>query len=649
MLKTELKERFKKHLYKSCSDESTRETALEFFDDFHRMFQNEFYTREDFDTIDLDGTIIEQDVVNTLFKDNTREKVSAIELYVELFCKSIKSIKTFDIDVDNLADGCYDFKTKRITLGKTSPEEIYYKFTTGKVLQEKSPKQYQKHIKKLRKSMNAILKENDEAYGPVVRHCLETAKKRDKETTYHELAHLFGIRVFNSRINMDCYIKGLLSTHKDQAILENNEGNFFSNNDILKMECGSNERKVAESIYFGSREIAEIANEVLSKKIAKREVGFEYNLWRLPYLTKENYIITFELAGDTSYNINYYILKFLDCLKPGFEDDVMKCKKSSIIKEIKDLEIDGKVLHDCKKRIIDVVKQIPQLSINDECGFAEILNTERPFNTILFCCSMRRFVKTPEMRNIFNLLTIESQAILVQAIKEKVTKDLDDKTVEKNMEFFQRVSEMLYEVRSYLLFPNEEGVYEYLPQYADEMDSNIHKLTTHSIKRFAEEYPNLKHIEIFNDLVNTVWGEINKLDVKPTHRQLGFFADEREFDARFRFIMAYTTTPLDIVQDEILEIDKEDNFDFSARFEELLAESELWNSEDYNLIELEDTNETAQCDNKSNNEDEAKSQAKQDEIDRQAPVAGDRACSDNADSDDISLDFDDILAQLLGE
>lgn len=648
MYKTELKEKFKKHLYKLSSDESMREMVLEFYDNFSKLFHNEFYTRDDFDTIDLDGTVIEQDVVKNLFKDKTVDRVSAIELYVELFCQDVKSIKPIDFGDDSMKEGCYDFKSKCLTLKKTSPEDLYYKYISGKDLKEEFPKQYKKRVKNIRKSMDDILKENDETYAPVVRYCIDTAKRKDKETMSHELAHVFAMRLFQRKFCMDCYVKGLLvRVNRYQAIIDNGAGKFCYKDNLLKLKRGSVQRRVAESMFCGLREIAEISNEVLSRKILDGKVGLQSNENRLHYLTRENYISRMELCSDVLYNANYYILRFLDCIKPGFEDDVMKCKKSSIVQEIKDLEIDSQVLHDCQERIANLAKQMPELSIQDECVLAEALNNMGAFNTILFCCSMIRFVKNSEKRNVFNNFTIESQAILVQAIKEKITSELKDQNIEKNEEFFKQVSDTLFEVGSYLLLPNEEGVYEYLPKYAHELDSNIHKFTTHSTKRFAEEHPNLKHIAIFNELVNDVRQEINKFNPEGSlFYKLQFFRDEIEYDSRFKFVMANTATPIDIIQDEILESVEEDKVDLDTRFEELLEDCEQY----YDSTYPADNNVNIQGNNELNSEDKVKPEGKHNSNDNQSPEIDEGGgYSDNMGSEGTEIDYEEILAKLLGE
>ena len=113
---------FVKHLNSVCKDKELAQYAIRMYNDLVTFYYGEKFTKDCFETIEIDGKIYNQDIVNELFKDG-RQYVTIDQIFTYQFIHFVKSFSFVPAGTNVDWAGCYSFFDKYIKiLNEPDPE-----------------------------------------------------------------------------------------------------------------------------------------------------------------------------------------------------------------------------------------------------------------------------------------------------------------------------------------------------------------------------------------------------------------------------------------------------------------------------------------------------------------------------------------------
>ena len=193
------RQRYENHLIKICKDEPLRQVAMEFYDDFCEYYQGQVFTRDNFETLKINGEVVEQDIVKDLFKD--RDEVLPEEVLTYLFTHHIKTMMSLA-------------KRTTSTVGSINPMKgflrVYMPTLANEVRKErdailkegvfipvtiKTAKERSKFIREENKKRRKEFKERKQE---IIEKAKTTIYEKMKRWMYHECAHIVQTRSFKN-------------------------------------------------------------------------------------------------------------------------------------------------------------------------------------------------------------------------------------------------------------------------------------------------------------------------------------------------------------------------------------------------------------------------------------------------------------------
>ena len=530
---------FKKHLLKVCRDKKLREFTIDYFKDLKEKFQDQSFTKDNFETLHVYGMEIEQDVVKNIFA--TKDEVSAEEVFLDLFKHNVKKIKTYDLTEESTTVGYYSCGEKSVNIGIRKTDENSYEEPTDLHISKPeniSEKDWKKQLKaEQRKKIKETKKLNKEQKK------LSESKydNKIKHTLYHELSHVFETKTFENGkyirygINNELIVK----SHGDKFMINDKENinketfktaKIITNKGITRTIY--NPKDVIRSMsYNGAVLLSEILNEEITCMLDDSILVQKNVLTTSKNLDKKSV-----LKGWCAYNKNYDIPVLLKLAVRDVDYKDLRFNAKKVIENINNLNISTEKLQSVKENFI---KNFENTSYSNQYSFfKDELMKE------LMSCNVFETITT--MLNVYNqlgerIIDNEYQTgnnykafvhdLFIESIKNDIVADMKNPNISKDEAFFEKVDITLKTIDQFILYPNfVEGFYiktkdSSSPNYKVEYGMFI---TT--VEQYANKYSDMTHLTNFNELINEVkkCASLNNINFE----NLSFFKEQKEIEEK---------------------------------------------------------------------------------------------------------------------
>ena len=278
-MKHKLENVFKKHLNTICQSETLKKFALEFYYDFCEKFEGKTFSKNNFETLTINGKTVEQDIVKDIFKH--KDNLSYEDVFVYLFVKNVENINFYEnrnnASVNQV--GCFSPAEKFVGIKRFDVMKFY-----------NPPSKLSCDIKRpnnlsdvewnnlYNTKMQEIEEKNLRANEKAMLDAEQNMNLSYKHNLYHELCHVFELKSFEN----GKYIK---FDKSDSVFIKNNNEYIFCKSgynvdfyeEVLAIEKHNKRMQniYAENIldliayykYHGASCLSEIYNEVLASQI----------------------------------------------------------------------------------------------------------------------------------------------------------------------------------------------------------------------------------------------------------------------------------------------------------------------------------------------------------------------------------------------
>ena len=412
----QLQQQFNKHLNKVCRGIvgiQLRMASKEFFDDLISFFGEKKFTREDFDKIEVEGKVVEQDVVKTLFKEN--DEVGAGDIFVELF-------KT---RVDKLFFGRKEKQLKGTLLGvvNSTSKEVN--------IRAQLPLKYVEKNGEVKAKLSKNMQDYFLTYDKI------------KKVVYHELMHIFESQ---SYLNDQIVKIGF----KDHYLVKDVNGNSVFHgtklNDKTYYEIRNfDNNQITLLKEVGSTALAESINDLRSLYIfcggTDKEGEFTKEYCSSDFVRKVASI------SGTAYDYNFDISNLLNVVLDGkiFSRDILRTNQ--LIEMINKLKIDREVLGLACEKFRYQFKNPQDFDGLELCDNFTVLS-------VLMGGAQNLFNQSKNPDQIKTLV----HSLLLNCFKNKIKDQLKDDKIEKNNKYFSDLNTKLWKIEKTTPYPNKKLV-----------------------------------------------------------------------------------------------------------------------------------------------------------------------------------------------
>ena len=560
------RQRYEKHLKKVCKEAELRRAAMEFYDDFCEYYQGQVFTRDNFETLKINGEVVEQDIVKDLFKD--KDEVMPEEVLTYLFTHHIKTMWSFAKRTTSAAGSINPVKQLLRVHMPTLASEVRNErdailkvgvFIPVTIKTEKDRRKFLRENKKERK------REFKERKKEIIKKAKTTIYENMKRWMYHECAHILQTRSFlnGKYIKIGCTDEIFIKGSKNEMCCAD-EISFEAIENIKqfqKLIHALNESKemneqVLENQDFckyitdvfsktGYDAISEYMNEEHSVKIGKK---FSVDN-KFPYHHVGDFCRKSKVPGDCAYNENYDISQLVKLAIGNMDEKDLCFNGAKFFERLNNLKVSNETLLKSKETLHSVIsnvkseypekgkwiiecldKCIDDLSLTDLIGVAMGIYTD---------VNSRNFTNTDFEENKAQCKMIV-QNILIEAIKNNILQDLADETVVKNELFFEKLNETLITIDSVILYPKDNIKYYHLGSLgvAGKLDwEYVREIEILSVDEFARMHDDMPHITTFAELCTAARNasalhteDIDGLDEKMTFFQQQISLDKKRFE-----------------------------------------------------------------------------------------------------------------------
>ena len=561
------RQRYEKHLKKVCKVKPLRQAAMEFYDDFCEYYQGQVFTRDNFETLKINGEVVEQDIVKDLFKD--RDEVLPEEVLTYLFTHHIKTMRSFAKRTTSTAGSINPLKQRLRVHMQTLASEVRIERDAILKMGVCIPYTIQTEKERnefLREENKKKRKEFKERKQEIIEKAKTTIYERMKGHMYHELAHIMEIRSFlngkyikigctneisikGSKIDISCCsdeISADTFTKLDKfekllnALLKSKglQKQISENQDFCKFTTDA----IADSGY---NEISEYMNEELSLRIGK-----EFSVSnQSPYYHLDDFCRKSRIPGDCAYNQNYDISQLVKLAIGDMDEKVMRFNSVEFFERINNLRVSDQTLLQSKETLHSVLNKLILAYPEKEKWILECAdkNIDNLSSADLIGVAMGLYADI-DSKNWNDTLFEESKAqcklivqnILIEAIKNNTLQDLADETVVKNELFFEKLNETLTTIDSVILYPKDNIKYYHLGSLGAVGQLHweyVREIEILSVDEFARMHDDLPHITTFAELctaariAKTLYvDDIHGLDEKMTFFQQQIGLDKKRFE-----------------------------------------------------------------------------------------------------------------------
>lgn len=514
---------FEKYLKKICRNKELRGYAKDFFVDFCSKYEGQFFTKDNFETLVVDGVEVEQDIVKHLF--STKEQATAGEVFLYLLKNNVQKIDFYTAknDVESSSVGFLNSTTKNLGIKKKSLVEYYRAPNEVATMEIKPNDVSDKEWEKLQKK-----KKQEEKKQALIREkqAIEDAQKKVQEsykhTLYHELSHVFELKTFLSRqcIKNNMSNRVLVKDHgnkyvsvcSDEVVQE--QVNIVKNRDkqvLAGTYTLNGEYFVEQMTYIGEESISEILNEVFACGIddtLQIKEGAHSSSFKSKFLKK------CKLEGECGYNINYDIATFIRLAVGDIDEKDLRFNSKKIKDKLKNLNIPKESLESIQERFAGLFKETAtnevDKKVSNEAG--EIIMSSNAYQTLGMIMGMAQMANNSrdDIQNIDDY-KIFAQEMLIESIKNDIVSKLNDPNVVKDQAFFESVNQTLSTIDSLICYPS--GVTFFNKRTNDPMRPErvmVSDVEILSIEQHVEKHQEFQHLLAFNELIKTVSDAVNK-------------------------------------------------------------------------------------------------------------------------------------------
>ena len=507
--------------------------ALDFYDDFCEYYQGRKFTKNNFETLNINGIEVEQDIVRDLFKDKT--EVSPEEVLTYVFTHNVNHLY-------NLR------KIQGRTIGYFSPmRHVLYVYVKS-LKHEFQSKKHEMFEQGNRKEYRTKKKE-------ILAGIKANITQSTKATIYHELRHVCQLRTFlNGK-----YLKSELSKEiqlkdeeygecYDDAITRRNTResiDFYNLSYDIKYSVAARERwgkdesfgdyLTDKMISKGYESISEDMNDELSLKILKQfspKQGDDYY-----EIGKDSYVFQRKKKVEAicGYIQNYDISELIKIATGNIDELDMCFNGAKYFDRIKNLKVSQKTLEMSKEKL----KQIFKTTLADdsiESRFeleiiSKRLNKLDLVDIIGLAMGMYLGYENKTLIDTKIDCKLIVQTILIEAIRNSIVYELSNKSVVKDEQFYHKLNSTLETLDSVILYPKGETKYCYINKQDSErlIYETVPNIEEFTVEDYASRYGDMPHITTFANLCTTVKDmlENSQEKVKVT-QQLSFFAKQKK-------------------------------------------------------------------------------------------------------------------------
>ena len=467
-MKKPLKQKLEIYLKKVCKHELLRELTLQYFDDLSAHYAGRTFKREDFDTLTINGKVIEQDIVKDLL--STKTELTAQEVFLYLFKANVKHLSFFDKVFYSPLAGSFSPVAKIITVLQHEDSSLDDFVHTPLIRPEGiTDKEWKKQRKQL-------LKDEDTRLMQALEKAHQKARDEEpiKQDLYHELSHVFETCTFKRRKHIKIGLEKL-------SVIKSKKNAF------------------KEIMSEGETAFAETLNELFSHNLLNLQI-----LNEIYYpVEKSGFVIKSKLQTDSGYNVNYDLAKLFALVLGNTRLDEVRFNSSLALKKLSRLNLTAKeltqIINDFKYYILDN-SLVEEDSANTFITNLQTCNTAQIFNFML------GYATNSENGNRFNIVKTFIQTMLIKHIAYQISIALQNPKIAKDKKFFISLNNTLTSIDSALLYPNRLLTYK-VPNPSNPISpltQEVEEIECYSIEDYSQAYPKLSNLTSFNQLITTV-------------------------------------------------------------------------------------------------------------------------------------------------
>lgn len=557
-----LRSRYIKYIEKICKDKTLKGHAIDFFDDLCERFKDKTFKRDDFETLEIDGQVFEQDVVTDCLKD--KEAVSLPEVFVYLVEKNLNSIKF--AKRKNFIDGKNSFSKKELLVYKSNPGRFFKSTRVSLPAPLRTQGMTDKEFAQL---YDDVLKQerkiNYEADVKALKTAEEELKKHYMHVFYHEISHILELQTFGDRKYVrshflsDCYYiqtgKNKYQTKEEKE----SKKRFFGK----RKENEESEDYTKLFIFNGQVALSEMINEDYADFVGKtHDIRFAD---RLTSVNSNNRTIYYSSRkkkfGECGYNDNYDFVLLFKALLGDVELRDYVFNNQDIVECINSCNMDLSKIHNEIAQAINLTLGT-SIDSNFKKPFRKSLEDLKGLDLYQSLCFMFGFTELhyksyeKDLRDLAPSLRIITQKIMVDCIKQKYLQDIVDESVPKDEKFYKKLNNALISIDDYLLYRYDDIIIRQEVEGEGVKDKYYKSNEILPARKLIEDYPEEAHLQSFADFIEMVKNIVAEApkDVD-TEEIMTWFSSQAELESEYNALL----------EKQNLVIEKEKKAEMEAR------------------------------------------------------------------------------------
>lgn len=501
--KQQLYEKYLKHLKKVCKDKDLREIATQFFADLDKRFNGQTFTKDNFETLNIYGHEVEQDIVKAVFAD--KEEASAIEIFLYLFQNNIKKISVVQ---PKKADG---FSKNTSGIYSSISREIKIKEIISKELPSLNiQKPYNMSDREWKIELKKQKKEKKEKNKQFLESQKQKRLRSYKHTLYHELCHVFETETFNNRnFIKDDLSEFVMLNQNDEFKLrhpfkEINHKNLMLADSIINNGSSIDLLKL-NLLEKGTVAISEIFNELLACQTGDFFRADKVDLKKAVRYTNRKFFNKEEMVSGCSYAFNYDMTELFKLALGNFDEKDLRFNPKKIVEKFNNLNVSNEALIKIKGQYTELFNNyiktenlgVEQVS-EKEFESANVFDT---FNLIMGLMSVCKQDGKSEV--VYGCKTL-AQSVLLESIKNNIVDNLNNPEVVKDTKFYVELGKTLKTIDANILYPNDPYRFKKVDEKGNITFTKYSALDILPVCVFAEDYDEMLNIACFDEIVKAV-------------------------------------------------------------------------------------------------------------------------------------------------
>lgn len=492
-----------------CKDKELRLLTLNFCLDVLDKNQGKTFVREDFETLNVDGKEVEQDIVKIIFK-NGKQVATFEEVFINILSfnlNKIEFVKGYDKDS---TVGTYNLESKTISIKD-------YLFKYSKFLGYKLFKR--ERIRKLKKLLEKGLGEP-----------LSEVAMDFKTNLYHELSHVLERKTFENGKYIKKGVDDIIIIVKDKEYLSYPALNIDTA--LLNDYCN----KIKENEQFKSLEGLKILGSNFIAEIFNQEFAYitENNLKIEKVTNKLSKESLFEqkseLVGDCAYNIYYDIVNFIKLACDDIKVKEVKFNSKPLLEKLYKLNVNNDKLYKIRDNIIE------ELFLSELFLFINTLKSMelKPYSLLSLIIGLSQYFYIKKEKDKVDKYKIIAQDLLIESIKNNWEDKIYDNNIVKDKEFFIKLNQTLETIDSYILYPSEKIVY-LLEDNGQEYETASYDSSILPLQTLARNYYH-SHIYSFYSFIQEAELTVNiyKEEINGLEEIMTFLEKQKTLEENYR-------------------------------------------------------------------------------------------------------------------